>query len=74
MSGEFRAEYGSLADKFELLTIYPEYDGGVLVRAIDNATRAKDARSAFVRLPAADARRLLAWLRERYPETENENG
>ena len=25
-------------------------------------------RRAIVELPAADARRLLAWLRERYPE------
>lgn len=58
------------ADLSERLTVFAGREGTLRIssKVSDFVSRTTDFTSIL--LPAADARRLLAWLRERYPETD----
>ncbi len=70
MSGtfEFRADSVRWAEELKLVV---RKDGslGVLPVLVDKRRETREC--VPIDLPAADARRLRDWLRERYPETED---
>ncbi len=48
------------------------FRSGILtVQALSTSKRWNASNAVVIDLPAADARRLRDWLRERYPETED---
>ena len=64
---EFRAESVRWTEELKLVV---RKDGslGVLPVLVDKRRETREC--VPIDLPAADARRLLAWLRERYPDTD----
>lgn len=68
---EFRADSVRWAEELKLVV---RKDGSLSVLPVLVDKRRETRECVPIDLPAADARRLLAWLRERYPQEENENG
>ena len=65
---ELRREADGCIDR---LTAYVAGEGRWLDLVVSDRQSDGTWQRSHISLPAADARRLLAWLRERYPETED---